>query len=164
MHGLLNHVYLALQTLDEALNENSSNVHPYIVCIGTISSFSSAVAVCNKTVITVEIGQFVFTSILILLALHYTFELSYNPATQQVLEFLQEKLIGDCLPSKKKMTTAYSNLYRALNCFEQKLSEEPIINLTGDDIDSHNSSAELFNGEDPSFPTEEEETQECFDI
>ena len=55
---------LLLQTLDEALKENSDNVHPYIIYIGSITAFSSAVAVCNKKVVTTEIGRLVFSSIL----------------------------------------------------------------------------------------------------
>ena len=80
-------------------------------------------AVCNNKVITSEIGQLVFSSIITLLAIHYTFELKYNPATQQVLEFFQEKLICDRLSAKKKISTAYSNILRAVNCIEQNLGE-----------------------------------------
>ena len=41
-----------------------------------------------------------------------------------VLEFLQEKLISDQLPSSKKMSTAYCNLFRAVDCLEQKLCDD----------------------------------------
>jgi hypothetical protein len=105
------------------LKENSDNVHPYIVFVGTISSFSSAVAVCNKKVITTEIGNWVISAILTLLAIHYTYELIYPPAVQQVLEFLQEKLLADPIPGKKT-STAYSNLFRVVNCLMQRLVEE----------------------------------------
>ena len=39
-----------------------------------------------------------------------------------MLEFLQEKLIGDRLPPSK-MSTAYCNLFRAVDCLEQKLCD-----------------------------------------
>lgn len=119
--------------MDEALKENGDNSHPYIICIGTISAFTSAVAVCNNKVITGEIGQFVFSAMITLLAIHYTFELTYNPSTQQVLEFLQEKLIGDRLPAKKKTSTAYSNIFRAVNCIELSLDEEQYDPANDDD-------------------------------
>ena len=86
--------------------------------------FTSAVIVCNKKVITDEIGQLVFSILLTLIFTHYAFHLSYNPASQQVMEFLQEKVLGDRLPLSRKTTTAYSNLYRAVNCFEQRLEED----------------------------------------
>ena len=56
--------------------------------------FSSSVILCNKKVITEEIGQLVFSVILALLCTHYAFELAYNPASQQVMEFLQENFLG----------------------------------------------------------------------
>lgn len=55
--------------------------------------------------------------------MHYTYDLSYNPLTVQVLEFVQEKLTGDRLPDSKKVSAAYSNLYRAIDCIEQKLND-----------------------------------------
>lgn len=38
------------------------------------------------------------------------------------MEFLQEKLLGDKLA--RKMSTNYSNLFRAVNCIEQKMKEQ----------------------------------------
>ena len=116
-------ISFSIQTVDEALKENADNVHPYIIFVGTIASFSSAVAVCNKKVITFEIGNWVISAVLTLLAIHYTYELTYPPAVQQVLEFLQEKLLADPLPGKKT-STAYSNLFRVVNCLQQRLEEE----------------------------------------
>ena len=84
---------------------------------------TSSVIVCNQKVITEETGYYIFSILLSLICIHYAYSLSYNPASQQVMEFLQEKLLGDCLSSSKKTTTAYSNLYRAVNCFEQKLED-----------------------------------------
>ena len=38
---------------------------------------------------------------LVLLAAHYAYEFAYNPLVQQILE---EKLLGDGLPSSKKIS------------------------------------------------------------
>ena len=79
--------------------------------------------VCNKKVITEEIGQLVISAIIVLLSIHFTYDLAYYPASRQVLEFLQEKLLGARLDSSRKTTTAYSNLYRAVSCIEQKFKD-----------------------------------------
>jgi hypothetical protein len=113
-----------LQTLEEALKENSENQHPYVVCTGTIDEIDSAVVICNKKVITSEIGGLVFSSIMTLLAVHYAFELAFNPITKQVLEFIQETLIADPVPNKK--STSYSNLYRSIMCIKQRFELEHI--------------------------------------
>ena len=70
-----------------------------------------------------HIGRLVFSTLLTLLAVHYTCQLSYNPLSQQVLEFLQEKLLGNRLPGSRKMSAAYSNLFRAVNSLEQRLHD-----------------------------------------
>lgn len=111
---------LLFQTLDEALQKNVGNTHPYIIIVGTSTAFSSAVCICNKKVITCNIGKFIFSSVLTLLAVHYAYELSYHPEVQQVLEFFQEKLMGDCT---KKVSTSLSNLIRAVTCIEQKMED-----------------------------------------
>ena len=56
------------QNLDEALKKNSKNTHPYAICIGLATDIKSSVIVCNRKVITEEIGHFVFS---VLLALIY---------------------------------------------------------------------------------------------
>ena len=116
--------HLFLQTLDEALKKNAGNTHPYVICVGDHSTISSSVAVCDKCVITSEISHFVFSAILTLIAISYTYSLSYNPITQQVLEFLQEKVVGDCLLSTKRLSVAFTNLSRAITCIEQTRSED----------------------------------------
>ena len=90
-----------------------------------MAHITSSVIACNQKVISIEIGQLVLSSLLALIPVHYTYELAYNPLTQLVLEFLQEKLIGDRLPPSKnsKMSTAYCNLFRAVDCLEQKLCD-----------------------------------------
>lgn len=110
--------------MDEALKRNADNTHPYVICVGDLCSISSSVAVCDKCVITSEIGHFVFSAILTLIAISYTYSFSYNPVTQQVLEFLQEKVVGDCLFSTKRLSVAFTNLSRAITCIEQRRSED----------------------------------------
>ena len=115
--------HLFLQTLDEALKKNAGNTHPHVICVGDHSTIFSSVAVCDKCVITSEIGHFVFSAILTLIAISYTYSFSYNPITQQVLEFLQE-VVGDCLLSTKWLSVAFTNLSRAITCIEQRRSED----------------------------------------
>lgn len=104
--------------------KNKENTHPWVMCIGSPSSISSAVLVCRRTVVTKEIGKSVFSALLILLAVHYTYEFQYNPVVQQTLEFLQEKLLGDRLPTSRKISVAYSSLFRAVDCMEQRISAD----------------------------------------
>ena len=94
--------------MGEALKKNASNSHPNAICIGSIGAITSSVIVCNRKVITEKIWHMVFSVILALICTHYAFNLSYNPVSQQVMEFLQEKLLGDRLASSRKTTTAYS--------------------------------------------------------
>ena len=106
--------------MDEALDENSDNEDPYVICVGTISSFTSAVGVCKKKVITAPIGQMVFSVLVTLMAIYYTYDLDYHSPVKQVLHFVQEKVIQHPLSTKTRPTTAYTNLYRAVNCIEQR--------------------------------------------
>ena len=39
------------------MQKNKDNTHPWILCIGTPSSISSAVLVCQRKVIIIEIGK-----------------------------------------------------------------------------------------------------------
>ncbi len=109
------------QTLDEALKTNSTNTYPYVIVVGDPAS--SSVAVCDKRVITSEIGHFTFSAVLTLLAIHYAYNQQYNPIILPVMEFLQEKIVGDCFPSNKRLSVAFTNLWRAIGCIEQKLCE-----------------------------------------
>lgn len=94
-----------------------------MAAIGSPSKITSAVIVCNKKVITDEVGTSVISALLVLLAVHYTYELSYNPTCKSTLEFLQEKLVGDGFKGKR-MSTSYCNLFRAINCIEQRIAEK----------------------------------------
>ena len=88
-----------------------------MVCTGTTGDINSAV------VITSEIGSVVFSSLITLFAVHYCFELAYNPTTKQVFDFIQEILIGDPVHNKKT-STSYSNLYRSIMCIKQRFELE----------------------------------------
>ena len=81
----------------EALKRNSSNTYPYAICVGKPNDVTTSVVVCNKKVIIKEIGRLVVSAILVLMAVHYAYELSFNPTCKSILEFLQEKLLGDSL-------------------------------------------------------------------
>ena len=98
------------------------NTYPYAICIGSTKML--LLLYVTKRSSPKRLATIFFSILLSLICIHYAYSLSYNPASQQVMEFLQEKLLGDCLSSSKKTTTAYSNLYRAVNCFEQKLEED----------------------------------------
>ena len=102
---------------------NKDNTHPWVLCDGSPTAVSSAVLVCQRKILTKEIGKSVFSVILTLMAVHYMYDFAYNPWTQQVLEFLQEKLLGDCLPASRKPSAAYSRLFRALYCIQQKITD-----------------------------------------
>ena len=90
------------------MEKNRKNNNPYIICMGSPCKFTSAVVVCNGKVITIEIGKMVFSAVLVLLAVHYTYELSFCPLIHQVMEFIQEGVIGDRLPLSRKISTPYS--------------------------------------------------------
>ena len=94
-----------------------------MVCTGTTGDINSAVVICNKKVITSEIGSVVFSSLITLIAVHYCFELAYNPTTKQVFDFIQEILIGDPVHNKRT-STSYSNLYRSIMCIKQRFELE----------------------------------------
>ena len=111
------------QNAEEAMQKNKDNTHPWILCVGSPCNVTSAVLVCQHKIISKEIGKTVFSALLVLLAARYTYEFAYNPLVQQILEFLQEKLLGDGLPSSKKISVAYSSLFRAIDCLEQKITE-----------------------------------------
>lgn len=75
--------------------------------------------------------------------MHYTYELSFNPLVQQVLEFFQESVVGDRLPSSRKISTAYSNLFRAINCLEQKHSSAAPVGDEDKDNEGDSNDADL---------------------
>lgn len=54
-----------MQNIDEITKKNSQNTHPFVACIGTPSSISSAVVIFNKKVITDTIGSLVVSSLLV---------------------------------------------------------------------------------------------------
>ena len=61
--------------------------------------------------------------VFVLLAVYYAYQVALNPVCQSVVEFLQEKLLGDSLPARK-MSVSYCNLFCAVNSIEQKLKDQ----------------------------------------
>ena len=76
--------------------------------------------VCNRKVITGHAGKQVPTGLLTLIAVHYMYELEYN----QIMYFMQEKLLGDPLPATQKVSQVYSTLFRSIGCIENTLGSE----------------------------------------
>ena len=86
---------------------------------------------CGKKVITSEIGQLISSAIFTLLAISFSYSFSYNPSIQQILEFMQEMVVGDSLPASRKVSTSYSNFCRAINCIKRKMAvEEPEVHVS----------------------------------
>ena len=79
--------------------------------------------VCDQKVLTVAVGM-VISAVVLLLSIHFVYNIEYNPVVREVLEFLQEKLLCVPFPSGKKTSVSYCNLYRSLNCIEDKISSE----------------------------------------
>ncbi len=117
-------LHLYLQSIEEGLRTARGNTHPFLLCIGTAELITSCVVVCNSKVATVHIGKMVLSCVLVLLAVYYTYNLQYNPIAQEVLEFLQEKLLADPLPVNRKTSKSYDQLYRAIDCLERKMEAE----------------------------------------
>lgn len=87
--------------MEEALKENSDNTHPYIICTGDIAAFSSAVAVCNKKVITDNIGQLIFSAFVTLLAIYFAYELDFNPNLKHLNFFKKSCFVKICLRKRQ---------------------------------------------------------------
>ena len=102
----------------------SKNHDPYLLCIGSPAIVSSCVVVCNNRVITDHISKHLLPCIVVLMAVYYSFDLAYNSKVKPALEFLQEKLLHDRLPGNRRVTTAYEQLYRALDCIENKMAPD----------------------------------------
>ena len=128
------------QNAEEAMQKNKDNTHPWVLCVGTPCNISSAVLVCQHKIISKEIGKTVFSALLVLLAAHYTYAFVYNPLVQQTLEFLQEKFLGDRLPSRKT-SVAYSSLFRAIDCIERKITESDAIEDSDNDMSEQSTQA-----------------------
>jgi len=102
-----------------------------VLAIGTVEEITSSVMVCDRKVITTQIGKQVISGLLTLIAVHYTYELQYNQLVQEVMCFIQEKLLGHPLPATQKVLQAYSNLSRSIACIESTL--EPEVDDDGDE-------------------------------
>ena len=87
--------------------------------------------VCDQRVLTVAV-EMVLSAVLLLLGIHFVYNIEYNPVVREVFEFLQEKLLGIPLPSGKT-SVSYSNLYRSLNCIENKMSSDSDDDVSDDE-------------------------------
>ena len=86
--------------------------------------------VCDQRVLTVAV-EMVLSAVL--LGIHFVYNIEYNPVVREVFEFLQEKLLGIPLPSGKKTSVSYSNLYRSLNCIENKMLSDSDDDVSDDE-------------------------------
>ena len=50
--------------------------------------------VCDRKVITGHIGNQILTGLLTLIAVHHTYEMQYSQRVQEIMYFIQEKLLG----------------------------------------------------------------------
>jgi hypothetical protein len=73
----------------------------------------------HKVVIKIPCGANIANMILVLMAFCHTFNLEYSQEVEDVMELLQDKLLG--LSEKKKHGVAYSNLYRSITCQQDKI-------------------------------------------
>ena len=64
----------------------------------------------------------IFTALIVLLGIHFMYHIDYNPLVREVMELFQEKLFAISLSLGRKISVAYSNLYRSFGCVEDKLS------------------------------------------
>ena len=79
--------------------------------------------VCDhKFVIHIPSGCNIANLTIVLIAFCHTFNIRYAEDVEEVMEFLQDKLLG--LTEKKKHGIAYNNLYRAVTCHQDKISGE----------------------------------------
>ena len=121
--GIHVHIISVHQSTDEGLAVTKTNTYAFILAVGTVDNIESAVVVCDQRVLTVA-NEMVLSAVLLLLGIHFVYNIEYNPVVREVFEFLQEKLLGIPLPSGKKTSVSYSNLYRSLNCIENKMSSD----------------------------------------
>lgn len=117
-------ILCTFQTAEEGVMKASNNRDPYLLCVGSAENVSSCVVVCNNKVITDHISKRLLPCAMVLLAVYYCFNLEYNSKVKPALEFLQEKLLRDRLPANRKVTRSYEQLYRALDCIENKMAVE----------------------------------------
>ena len=64
--------------------------------VGTVDNIESAVLVCDQRVLTVAVEMVLLSGVLLLLGIHFVYNIEYNPVVCEVFEFLQEKLL--CIP------------------------------------------------------------------
>lgn len=128
--GIHVHIISVHQSTDEGLAVTKTNTHAFILAVGTVDNIESAVVVCDQRVLTVAV-EMVLSAVL--LGIHFVYNIEYNPVVREVFEFLQEKLLGIPLPSGKKTSVSYSNLYRSLNCIENKMLSDSDDDVSDDE-------------------------------
>ena len=106
--------------MEVAVTANKDNDSPYIVCVGTVTDFKTAVGVYKKNIITAGTGQLVFSALITLMAVYFAYNLEFGSFTKQVLQLLQEQLLKHPLASKTRLSTAYMNMFRAITCIAQQ--------------------------------------------
>ena len=89
--------------------------------VGTVDNIESAVVVCDQRVLTVAVE---ISAVLLLLGIHFVYNIEYNPVVREVFEFLQEKLPCIPLASGKKTSVSYCNRYWSPNFIKDKISSE----------------------------------------
>ena len=109
---------------DEGLAVTKTNTHAFILVVGTVDNIESAVVVCDQRVLTVAVEMVLLSAVLLLLGIHFVYNIEYNPVVREVFEFLHEKLPCIPLASEKKTSVSYCNLYWSLNFIEDKISSE----------------------------------------
>ena len=109
---------------------------PFIALLGEESHVDDCALVCNgKIVIKARPGFQILYMILLLIAFCHAFNVEYNSEIKEVMEFLQEKLLG--LVEGKKRSTAFTNLFRSITCLQEQVI------LTGHDSDADSDATQL---------------------
>lgn len=109
---------------------------PFIVIVGEVSHVEDCALVCNgKIVIKARPGFQVPNMVLLLIAFCHVFNVEYNSEVREVMEFLQEKLLG--LTEGRKHSTAFTNLFRSITCLQEQVI------LSGHDSDADSDDTRL---------------------
>ena len=90
----------------------------------TDEQLKSSVIVCGRKVLTGHVRKQVLTGLITLIAVHYMYELQYNQHSAEIMYFMQEKLIGDPLPTNHKVSQACATLFRSITYIENTLENE----------------------------------------
>ena len=93
---------------------------PYIMVTGSYTSCKDCALICSgKIVLKLNRGFAPINMVLVLIGFCHIFKVEYHPEVRDVMEFLQEKLLG--ISERKAHTMAYMNLLRAVSCLEAQV-------------------------------------------